>query len=128
LVIIIACRAIIQLAYTNSPDQSAVRDADLALVINCAPIAVVAISAKLWDPHADTYGTIHGALDCSAEAWALVALIKVVFTLLATHGAGLAWFGYAPTLLTVATAQATNHHSCFFSVTWCQSETMEKAI
>jgi hypothetical protein len=128
LVIIIARRAIIQLAHTNSSDQSFVRDADLALVINCAAIAVAAIGAKLWYPYTDTYGSIHGALDCSAEAWALVALIKVVFTLLATHGAGLAWLGYAPTLLTVATAQATNHHSCFFSVTWCQSKTMEKAI
>jgi hypothetical protein len=104
--IIIARCAIIQLAHTNSPDQSAVRDADLALVINCAPIAVVAIGAKLWDPYTDTNGSKHGAFHCPAEAWALIALIKVVVSLLAAHGAGLAWHGYAPALFAITTAQA----------------------
>jgi hypothetical protein len=108
-VVVTAWQVSIKLAHADSPEQAIVCNGNLALVILGALVIVIACGPESWDAYADTEDS-KLRLDCSAEAWALVAAPKVVVTVLAAEGAGLFWRRDASALIAVATAHAPEQH------------------
>jgi hypothetical protein len=126
LIIVVYARPVsIKLAHAYSQEMAIVRDDDLALVIFCALVEVNACSAKDWDAYADTEVS-HLRFNRSAEAWAPVALIKVVVTVLSADGAGLFWGRDASARIAIATAQAPEHWLHYIPSKMKTTKAMEK--
>jgi hypothetical protein len=102
-VAVIAWKVWSKRALTHSSEQAVVCDGNLALVIVCAHLEVVAWSTECGNAYADTKGCDFSH-HCSTETWALVAGRKVCVTVLSTDGASLFWRRDAAALITVATA------------------------
>jgi hypothetical protein len=104
-IVIIAWQLSIERSHTDTPDKVIVCEDNLARVILGARVEVVAWGTKGWNAY--THAKVPKfTLNFHAVAWGLVALPKVVITVLTAGCAELAWRRDAAALITVATAQA----------------------
>jgi hypothetical protein len=71
-IVVIAWQGSIKLAHAHTQQVAFVRNDDLALIILCALVSVVAWSTKGWNSYADT-NVAKLRLHCSAKAWTPVA-------------------------------------------------------
>jgi hypothetical protein len=107
-IIIISARKLgIKLSHAHPSEYPIVCADNLALVILCAHVAVIASSTKLWN--ADAHAEISEIrLYCLAEAGTLVAHSKVVVIVPTTGRPGLARYRDTAQLIAVAAARHVN--------------------
>jgi hypothetical protein len=92
-------------SHTDAHDAVIIREDSLACVIRRALVAVVDFSTQSWNAYTHAKWPII-RLKFLAEAWALVAHLKVLVTVLAAGCPRIARAGDAAALIAVATARS----------------------